>query len=516
MKKKFLLLGVILSTYLYGIAYLPFRGEEANRFLTAYEMAYFHDYFNPTHLGEPYYLKPPLFMDVEILFAHILGWHWWIGRLVSIVSVFLTAWLVYRMALELFGFDRKTAFVAAVILLTLGDIAVFYGFLGEIDAFHMFIFTLGVYLFYKFLKRNQPLLAFSLAGFVAALQFLTKGFPALYHIPVSVLTVLFFENSLRLLFTPYPLAGFLSFFIPLAIWYLNLHNPEAYLKGLWSESFRRIEETDRVVKTVKHLLTYPLLTFKQLLPYSAVLLFVFFSRELKSRFAEILKNRQLLLLTALTLINYLPYWLSPGGRGRYALVVFPFVALLIAKILTDTLQKPVGSRWVNLLPAALLILSAVPFFLHPQFFLTYEPLQLLLLIPLTLLVLYLSISPNGKISLLTLLVSLVLVFKVGFVNFAAPYKEKKNPAREIALALAPAIPPDTEIKYLPKKIYMELCAYTDAFTRSIVLRKTDSPIVLTDKKNLPRGCKVERENRGWVVAVCGLPKGNNQPSSIAQ
>jgi 4-amino-4-deoxy-L-arabinose transferase-like glycosyltransferase len=383
----------------------------------------------------------------------------------------------------------------------------------------MFIFTLGVYLFYKFLKRNQPLLAFSLAGFVAALQFLTKGFPALYHIPVSVLTVLFFENSLRLLFTPYPLAGFLSFFIPLAIWYLNLHNPEAYLKGLWSESFRRIEETDRVVKTVKHLLTYPLLTFKQLLPYSAVLLFVFLFKKERNSFGKGIFDKNVKVLLTLFFVNYLPYLISPAGKGRYALIAFPFVALLFARFLADTLtEKRIKTFLLGVIPLVLFTLAVIPILLYPSFFVeNNDPVQLLFLIPLLVTILY-AISQTRKegLDLLTFLVLITLTVKVGFANFAAVQKTRANPAREIALALAPAIPPDTEIKYLPQKIYMELCAYTDAFTRSIVLRKTDSPIVLTDKKDLPRGCKVERENRGWVIAVCGLPKGNNQSFSIAQ
>jgi len=50
--KYFLPLGVLLlATYLYGVHYLPLRGEEANRMLTAYEMVKNGDFFNLTHLG---------------------------------------------------------------------------------------------------------------------------------------------------------------------------------------------------------------------------------------------------------------------------------------------------------------------------------------------------------------------------------------------------------------------------------------------------------------------------------
>ncbi len=489
-----ILIAVIILMYFYGITFLPFRGEEANRFLTAYEMFRFGDPFNPTHLGQPYYLKPPLFMDVEILFAYLFGWHWWVGRLVSIVSTLLTALLVYLLGKELFR-DGKVSLLAAIAFLTLGDIAVFYGFVAEIDAFRTFLFTLGVYLFLKLLRSERENFAFALGGFFTALGFLTKGFPALYHYPLSFLLILTLEGELSALKRP---SVWLSYFATLggvlSFWMLNLKSPTDYLSALWGETFKRVENSGGLERTLTHLLTYPLLTFKQLLPYSLILPVIFGKKE--SRFAEVLKRENLLLL-ALIVLNYLPYWLSAAGRGRYALIVFPFVALLLARYGYGILHTEVKNKPFKLLSLALFFVALYPLAVSFEFFQHYGLWQLVFLIPLGFSIFRNTLSE--RTNLLTLFVTLSLVFKVGFVNFAAPHKEKKNPARPIAESLSKVIPKGSTIRYLPKGVYMELCAYLDAFTKGVVLRDK-GVFFLTNEKNLPpKGYKILKAERGWIV-----------------
>jgi 4-amino-4-deoxy-L-arabinose transferase-like glycosyltransferase len=121
---------LLFLTYIYGTVQFPLRGEEANRILTAYEMVYFHDSFNLTHLGEPYYSKPPLFMWLVSLFSSLLRWSEFSARLISVFSSFLTAFLVYLFAWNLLK-DKTTALLASLILLTFGDLTVFYGFFGR-------------------------------------------------------------------------------------------------------------------------------------------------------------------------------------------------------------------------------------------------------------------------------------------------------------------------------------------------------------------------------------------------
>ena len=490
-----LLFATVILAYFYGIQYLPFRGEEANRFLTAYEMFKLHSWFNPTHLGEPYYLKPPLFMDLEILAAKLLGWHEWTGRVISVISVFLTALLVYLWSLKLFK-SRRLATLSALILLTLGDIAVFYGFVAEIDAFHMLVYFAAVYGFYTFLEKGRLNLAFATAGFLTAVSFLTKGFPAFYHIPLSVLLILLFKKRLRLVISRYTVVGLVALILPLAVWYVSLSHPHDYIKALWGETFSRVRQTDKLADTLKHLLLFLLLNFKQLLPYSALALFLLIKE--RSRFAGILKDGELSLILALTVVNYLPYLVSPEGRGRYILIVFPFLAILFTFLLEKLLEKKLNNLWVKIVPIVLLLIAFIPYAWNFKFFTHYGVWQMFLAIGVLMLSAVLLF--RKEVSLLTALVISVLAFKIGFVNYGAPHKERKNPAREIAANLSPAYPRGAVIRYLPPDIYMELCAYTDLYTEGLVLRK-DGKFILTDKKHLPRsGVEILKEYKGWIAA----------------
>jgi 4-amino-4-deoxy-L-arabinose transferase-like glycosyltransferase len=475
---------LLFLTYLYGTVQFPLRGEEANRILTAYEMVYFHDFFNLTHLGEPYYSKPPLFMWLVALSSSIWGWGEFSARLISVISSFLTAFLVYLFAWNLLR-DKTTALLSSLILLTFGDLAVFYGFLAEIDAFHMFITFLGIFLPFLFLQNGKETLAFIFVGLITALAFLTKGLPALYHIPLSFLILLFYFGRLKSLFSLNSVWGLLSLFLPLGFWYINLKSPLLYLKTLWNESFSRTPVGGHS-RFFKHFLMYPLLNLKQLLPYSLSLPFLKFE-----------KRKELILLGTLIFFNYLPYLISPGARGRYIMVVFPFLAVLFAyfgrEFFIRTLKGKVFYTLFGLL--ILLYILSLGFFMHHwNYFSQFNGIWLFfLLIPLIFLWLVYRVKEY-----IILFIALAATVKTGFINFYAPIKAYKHPEREIAKTFSRYIPKGSVITYLPKDINMELCAYLDIYTEGIVLRKRGTYGV-TKEEEVPEGVKVIKTYKAWVL-----------------
>ena len=483
---------ILLASYLYGIHYFPLRGEEANRILTAYEMVYFGDFFNLTHLGEPYYLKPPLFMYLVALFSHLFGWYQESARLISVVSSFLTAILAFLFYKRLFG-DTKGGIAAALLLLTFGDLALFYGFLAEIDAFHMFLFTFSVFLLFELLRKGKTSFAFLLGGFLTALLFLTKGFPAFYHLPVSFLLLLIFLNRWKSLFSLNPLRYLIGLVAPLAVWFLNLKEPQLYLWHLWMESFSRTPLAASGA-FLKHLLTYPLLNLKQLLPNSLFLAnFRGFRDFLESK-------REVLFLVVLILVNYLPYLISPGARGRYILILFPFIALLLTKVALPWWEKELKKFSLKVSFILLLLLFGVATFgaiYNWEFFIELGFLNfygLFLLLGLSLWIFVKELKRVGAF-----LVLFVALLKFGFINFYAPIKSKKHPERFAALHFSKNIPKGTTIKYLPKRVDMELCAYIDLYTKGIVLRYKGS-YFLTTKKELPQGkIKILSQYGNWVL-----------------
>jgi len=493
----FLLLVLIGITYFYGVHYLPFRGEEANRVLTAYEMVYFHNFFNPTHLGEPYYNKPPLFMWLVALFSSLLGWFQEVARSVSVLSTFLTAALIFGFVKRFFKKDENLPLLSALIFLTLGDLLFFYGFLAEIDAFLTFLFFLGFVLLYFSLLERRDLLAFTLAGLFTALMFLTKGFPAFYHVPVTFLILLIYFKRWKKIFSFNLLGGLTALLIPLAVWFANLKNPTVYLQTLWNESFNRTPLAENR-HLLKHLLLYPLLNLKQLLPYS----FLSFFSVFKKKFAA---SRELLLILALIGGNYLPYLISPGARGRYILIIFPFFAVLFAKLLQNLellFVKNSLTRFLKVLFLTVLGLDLFLFWKHFEFFEFYGPYSFAVIFTiLTLIGLFLW----RRLDNFGFLIVLLLALKVVYVNYVAPLREKSHPERRIVLDFKPFLGPPSEkptvVTYLPQSINMELCAYLDISTNGIVLRKK-GPYFVTTESQLPREpYKILKTSHGWVLGV---------------
>ncbi len=487
---------LLLITYLYGVHYLPFRGEEANRVLTAYEMVKSGDFFNLTHLGEPYYEKPPLFMWVVVLFSKLFGWSQESARLISVLSSFLTALLVYFFGKAIFG-KKEYALTGALILLTFGDLALFYGYWAEIDAFHMFLYFLSAVGGFFLLKKGKTTLAFAWAGLLTALLFLTKGIPAFYHVPLTFLVLLIYFNLWREIFTLKTLYGLFSLLFPLGVWYLNLKHPKVYLIHLWWESFSRTPVAEKG-GFLKHLLVYPLLNFRQLLPHS---LYMFLSGFWK-KFD--LSGETKLLLT-LTVLNYLPYLISPGGKGRYILIIFPYLALLFAKSLKGFLERVPSKGWFlgTYTLLGVLFLIAVAFGWKNGWFFNLYGWKNFLSVSTLLGLTFVFISLfREKVDVFLLTVLGLAIFKFGYINIDAPIREKHHPEREIALRFAQKIPKGEVIRYLPQRVDMELCAYLDLFTHGWVLKNKGTYFV-SDKASLPKkgNFKILDTYKGWYLGI---------------
>jgi len=497
-QRAFFLLLLLFAVYLYGIHYLFFRGEEANRILTAYEMIYFHDFFSPTHLGEPYYNKPPLFMWLIAFWSSIFGWKQEIIRTVSVISTFLTALLVFFFSKELlFREDTKNALLAVLIFLTLGDLLFFYGFIAEIDAFLMFLNTLEIFVIYLLLKKEKDFWAFTVSGIFTALFFLTKGLPAFYHIPVSFLILLFYFGRVKKIFSANLLGSLLGLLAPLTVWYINLKHPLPYLQTLWNESFNRTAIAQKG-GFFKHLLLYPLLNLKQTLPHSMVAPISLFKGRLPAL-------REILLLLALIGFNYLPYWLSPGARGRYILLVFPFLAIVFALLLSKlTFLLKRNTFTYTLLGTSLIsfLLSVFLFFKHFEFFDFYGLYPFLVI---SLILFLFSVFYWKRFDNFGALILLLATLKVGYINYIAPLKDKSHPERRIAIEFSKFINRSPQIEpiitYLPKGIDMELCAYLDIYSKGVVLRKEGSFFVTREGQMPKRPYEVLKSSHGWVLGV---------------
>ena len=308
---------------------LPFKNEESLRLTVAYEMYHTGNYLQPTFLGELYFNKPPLFNWLIVAYSYLFPWSELTLRALSLSATAITCLLVFLFALYLLK-DKRTALIASLLYLSFGNVLFFYGFLGEIDAvFTLFVFA-GMISLYLWWEKSSWLFA-SLSGFLFGLSFLLKGFPAFAFFGISLLTLSLYHRKPFELLKPKALLSYALCIAPPTLWLLTTQEPFVYLKTLWMESFSRVSDKD--FSRLWHVLSFPLINFKDLLPASA--LFVFALWVIRK---ELFFPKVLLPVLLLFLFNYLPYLFS-NSAGRYIMPLYPLLALLFSPYVSKALEK---------------------------------------------------------------------------------------------------------------------------------------------------------------------------------
>ncbi len=396
-----------------------FRGEEPTRAVMAYEMSYLNNFSQPTYLGEEYYRKPPLFNWLIIGFSELFGWGTHTGRLVSITFTVLVSFLIVWFSNVFLFRDWKYSILSGLIFLSFIDVLFWYGFLAEIDmTLTFFVFCMIISLLYAFKKKSYILFVFS--GILTGFSFLLKGFPAFAFLFLTLFILLvygFYKKYSLLWIIGSSLISVFFSIVPVILWILFLKNPDVYLLTLWNESFGRVKQSEDIFRFFKHIMMYPLLNIKQTLLVSIVILLAVLFRWKQLKSIAIAEN--VYLLGSLILINYLPYLVSAGARGRYILPLFPIVAMLfsflISRIGTEKLFK---------------VLTGI------------------------------------------LLFSFVIRTTVGLVYF--PYEtEKKGLYRQIAQHIVPIVKDGNVVTDC--KVHKGLIFYVDIMTRKIVLSEKKNP-----------------------------------------
>ncbi len=327
--KERLFLTLIFIGYIFlfiNLNLYEFRNEESLRTIVSFEMKYFKNWFQPTILGEDYYLKPPLFNWLIIASSLIFKWSEFTARFVSLLFLGLTVVGIYIFSYKLLK-DKTTSLLSALIYLTFIDILFWYGYLAEIDiTLTFFVFITLYFQLFGFLNKNQKYIHIS--GVLVGLTFLLKGFPAYLFYALTFVGLTIYTKRFREFFNPaWWIATAIAITIPIIVFFKS-DNFYKYINSLLVESLVRTEGETDIIKFLKHLLTYPLLNFKQLLPTSLFLLiglFILKKDGVRFKVPDTVK-----ILIVIVFINYLPYLLAVESRGRYILPLFPFLAIIFA------------------------------------------------------------------------------------------------------------------------------------------------------------------------------------------
>ncbi|MFQ5329112.1 MAG: ArnT family glycosyltransferase [Thermodesulfobacteriota bacterium] len=318
---------LILSLFL-NLGAPPLYMEEPRRALIALEMLYSGEYLTPTIMGELYFAKPPLFNWVILLSAKIFGsFSEMAVRFPTVVSLLLTGLANYLFVKKYL--NKKVAFYSSLFFITSGNIYLYFSLLGEIDLFYALLVYLSIISIFYCHREDKIVRLFIYSFALAGMGFLTKGFPSIVFLYVSLIVFFAFEGCLKRFFSLYHLLGIAVFLLITGSYFFlySLHNPIGpFLGHLWSESSGRTPLFNRMGTLLIHLIRFPLETLQSMLPYSLLLVFTLRRGFLREIFSTPLLKFSFLIFCA----NYSVYLISPGANQRYIYMLYPFAMVIFA------------------------------------------------------------------------------------------------------------------------------------------------------------------------------------------
>ncbi len=317
---------LLVISLVINLGIYPLYLEEPRRAYIALEMIFSGNFIVPTMMGESYFAKPPFFNWVIILFYKLLNsYSEWAVRLPTVISLILLGTFNFLFVKKFF--NKTIGFYSSLFFILSGTIYFYFSLLGEIDIFYsLIIYLLIISIIYFHLKNNLAYI-YIYSFFFASIGFLTKGFPSVIFLYITLFTVFIFDRQFKRFFSIYHILGIFIFVLTVGGYfyiYNQYHPIQDYINHLWSESAGRTVVENKLQSALIHLIKYPVQSIFALLPFSILVIFMF----RKSVFNEIFSNRVLKIIFLVFIFNYLIYWISPGANQRYVYMLYPFFILI--------------------------------------------------------------------------------------------------------------------------------------------------------------------------------------------
>ncbi len=430
-QKEYFLFGLILALLLpalsINIGLLAFIDDESIRSLVAMEMYLSGNYITPTIHGEYYYLKPPLYNWLLLIFFNISGtFNEYTARFATVVFLLLFAATIFHYSRK--HFTIRQSFLNAIIFITCGRVLFWDSFLGLIDmCFSWLMFSLFMVIYHQY-EKEQYYKLFFFSYLLAAAGFLMKGLPAIVFLGITLLTFFIYRKKFWKLFSlPHILAGF-TFLGIIASYYLiyNQYNGlENIFYSLFNESTKRTAVHFGIWEAILHFFTFPFEMIYHFLPWA--LFVIFFIR--KDILKQIRSNDFITYLLLIFLTNIFPYWTSPEVYPRYLLMLAPLI------FTTYVFWLPIHEKersWQfhffdKLFLAAILVAaigSFLPYFLERAYPIPYLYLKLIVIhvLMIGLCALYILWKPQRTL----IFAAALLVIRLGFDWFVLPDREAND------------------------------------------------------------------------------------------
>lgn len=474
------LLGLTLVlSYFLNLGLQPFYVEEPRRILVAMEMLASGNWWIPKLIGDFYYNKPPLYNWLLLLFATLGGgFHEWAMRLPTVMSTLAIAFLVWQFGRR--HIDAPTGPIAAGLFLCTAGVCFVASTLAEIDLFYSLLSFIGIVIIYPLEKRGWHWAMFLGVYACGALGFLTKGFPSLAFIALSLLAHCLDRGKWRLLFSPAHFAGIalLALIVGGYYWqYAQYHDLRLALGVLADESGRRTAVGNGLLDLGLHVLRFPWVWLGDMLPSSLLVVFLL-RRDLGKLLWQ--ENPFVRFCILMLLVNALPYWLSPGTRIRYVYMLYPFAAVVLAYGYAQRSTAPLLAqqvwRWIwrglaLLLPPAALAIIGIP----DLDFLPYRHYWAVgLAFSLAAWALWIWRSKNPSVAIL---VALVVALRLSFDCLVLPDRAKHSGAqlnRELAMQIQDLVGKGQLFTYGEEKVLSYTTSLYLNLLRGDILRRSET------------------------------------------
>lgn len=328
-KEQWALAGMLIllvPALLVNLGIVPLYVEEPRRATVAFEMLLRGNWLVPTINGDFYYLKPPFFNWILASMYQMAGnTDEFTTRLPTVFSLLLFGMIIFLTGKKYVSLSFGA--LSAFLFVTVAGNLFFNSLLAEIDIFYSLVTFTGLVSLFHFHRQKKYLLLFVIIYFLGAIGTLTKGLPSLVFTGLSLLVFFIVNREFKKLFSLQHLAGMLIYALIVGAYFLaySQHGDAIrYLLSLSVESGKRLSG-DTFWDYLTHMVLYPLDTLMNLLPASVLIIFSF-----RKSFLEVIRTNPLMKFALLMLIVHFPvYWLPPGGRQRYIIMLYPFIIQIL-------------------------------------------------------------------------------------------------------------------------------------------------------------------------------------------
>jgi 4-amino-4-deoxy-L-arabinose transferase-like glycosyltransferase len=326
--EKWALAGILLlllPALLLNLGIVPLYAEEPRRAAVALEMLLRHNWLVPTINGGFYQLKPPVFNWILASVYTIAGGpSELVTRIPTVISLLALGVVIFLSGKKYVS--GSFGALSAMLFVTAAGNLFFNALLAEIDIFYSLITYAGLISLFHFYQEKKFTLLFLSVYFLGAVGTLTKGLPSLVFTGLSLLAFFIVNKDFRKLFSIAHFAGILLFGLIVGGYFLAYNRQGdaiSYLLKLTVESGKRFSG-DTFLDYIGHMFLYPLDTLMNLLPASVLIIFIF-----RKSFLDDIRANSFMKFALLMLIVHFPvYWLPPGGRQRYIIMLYPFIIQL--------------------------------------------------------------------------------------------------------------------------------------------------------------------------------------------